>query len=168
MGELRTIETTAKGFETDKHKYVIINTLPIERYIMYLKMQTEIAFDVSFSGVYNAFSAIIGKLNESKPVEAGIIANNAQIGLSQLDTKRLPVLTMCSLFIIREDEDVREFSETVMDEKIDDWTKSGIEIGFFLNFAEKLIHGYEQFSKIASLNTLNTVKKAEQESSKKR
>jgi hypothetical protein len=70
---------------------------------------------------------------------------------------------MCALFINYEGEDVRYFSEPLLQEKINDWREAGIDVNFFLNVAAHSVPHFFTALKESSQDTLKS-KKAEKES----
>jgi hypothetical protein len=156
MGELKTVDIKAKSFTTTKYRYHIVSTLPIDRYIAYCKMQLEVGFDVTFLGIIKALQDVCIMANGGgRNGEIYALAHNTLNGIEKINDRRIPVLTLCALFILREDEDIIKIDEQIMQEKIDDWAEEGIETSFFLKLAVNLIQGYEQIRNAITPNILN-------------
>ena len=157
-----TVRTNSEGKEVG-YKYHLVNSISIARYIMYNKLQPEIAFDVGFAGLWTAINDAYTKLNEGKTADAAVILFNTKQGMAKLDSKKIPIFQMCGLFILREDEDVENYDSNLEDEKIQDWSDSGIDMGFFFTFATKQIARYQEIYNTIFPNDLNPLEKVVKE-----
>ena len=143
-------------FETDKHIYTIIGDAGIgfDRYTMFQKRSLQRAFGRDFQQVYDALQqiklGIAGETTVSKLRAESIVAitalqdSVADFGNEQFDA----ALWMSTLHILREDETISGYSETIAEEKIKDWAAYGYsEVDFFLltgNFIPGYLNAFKQ------------------------
>ncbi len=134
------------GFKGKEKQYTVTSQLSVERYIALLKLEVEAGLSASYLETFEAFKEIYNLVNKPlpEPGRVAIIANNAMMGLENLDKKRIPGLYICALFINSEDEDIRYYDEAVMDKKIKDWQEEGYDVQSFLGFALSCIKGFRE------------------------
>jgi hypothetical protein len=92
-------------------------------------------FNVGFFGKFDPAKFII----ELRAIKEGIASKAVQ---------RVPkVMRLAAVFIVREDEDVRYYNETIAQEKIKDWEEEGLDIQDFFIIALSSIKGWNQVLK---------------------
>lgn len=136
----------ANGFVAEGRVYRICSQLSVERYIAFLKLEVEAGLGVTFKATHDTFRSIFDLANKPQP-EPGriaVLANDAMLGLENLDKKKIPGLLICCLFLVTEDEDLKVYDPDVMDRKIADWEKEGYEVQSFLAFALSSIEGFSK------------------------
>ena len=135
-----------KEFVANGNKYIILDKLTTARWIEYEKLQPLVTYGVTFKQLDTNHRKAFDFLNKQKFADAAVIMHNIMNGvINATDEKRIhPVLLMCSLFMVREDEDVKIFDEKYMEEKILDWHAEGIDMMDFFQFALSSIHGFRE------------------------
>lgn len=137
-------------FKTDNHTYTIIGDggIGFERYTIFQKRSLQRGFGRDFQQVWDTLQGIkiniasereLGKLRSEAIISiTGLQDSVADFGREQFDA----ALWLCTLFILREDETMAAYSETIAEEKIRDWAAFGFsELDFFF-LSGNLIPGY--------------------------
>lgn len=146
--ELKKIDFTKDHFTANGREYLIRNTLTLERFIQYEKLQNHYAFGLSFSQIVGRLEQSINYANAGKGVEAWNVIFNLRDGIaSRLEDRKHPALLLCSLFIITPDEDLTTWVEADQQRKFEDWNKEGIDIYDFFTLASNFT---KDFTKIFS------------------
>lgn len=139
---VKRIEKEA-SFTANGHEYYIDTTLSISRFEEYEKLSVWFAFGMEYDALFKNIKEAYGLLNESRPMDAGIVLHNIMNGiLVKSEKKQLPILLLCALFINRKDEDVKVYDKALMNEKIEDWKKEGLVMEDFFALASSLVGGY--------------------------
>ena len=127
-------------FKTEAHTYQIIGDMGIgfERYTLFQKLSLKRGFGRDFAQIYEALEKIklgiagettVARLRADSIVSITALQDSvADFGNEQFDA----ALWLCTLFVLREGEDVASYSEAVAEEKIKDWAAYGYsELDFF-------------------------------------
>ena len=136
-----------------KKKYFIESELSVTRFQQFEKLQSHVGFGVDFDGVVNKLKDAHEKLNNLKPMDAGIIIHNLMNGIvHKLENRTHPIMELCALFINEKDEDRAEFNIDKIKLKIDDWNQYTVNDFFQLAFSliENFIPIYEEISQSIS------------------
>lgn len=155
MHKLKTIEPRI-GFEfkANGHQYVVEDKLSIMRAVESFKLELEL-FELNTTTIKNQLILAYNDLNGNNPektvkfADASIKIHNLVNKIqSNLNFKELPILKYCALFINRKDEDRREITKELIEEKITDWQEEGYELnGFFLLALTAIPHVKKDFLK---------------------
>lgn len=146
-------------FTANGHEYRVMKSLSIDRYEAYEVLQVEIGFSRSFQQFHEQAKealALCNKVASGKEVFAdlAILLRDMVIGCALLDGKQTPsILKMCSLFIVRENEDLKTIDDQVIQDKVDDWRQEGIDVRFFFQFALHSIPGFIEAFRLYSPGT---------------
>lgn len=137
-------------FKTDAHTYQIIGEhgIGFQRYTAFQKRSLARAFGKDFQQIYNELQAIklgiagdgnVGKMRSDAIIHiTGLQDSIADFGKEQFEA----ALWLCTLFVLREDETVAEYSEQIAEEKIKDWANFGFsELDFFF-LSGSVVPGY--------------------------
>jgi hypothetical protein len=162
--ELKKIDLNAKSFIANGKEYFIEGSLSFERFLMYQMLQVEVGYDVSFEGMFNKVKEAFDLMNKLKLGEAAVVLHNIMSGVSNIDNRRIPVLNMCGLFMNTADEDRGTITNEMIDRKIEDWTKEGLDVLPFFQFAASSIKGFTAAYEEAIPDTLK--KQGEKEEAK--
>lgn len=150
----KRIEDVEEYFMANGHKYYFEFELTIERYRKYEELQYLVAYGVNLEQIVKDDMAIdkaltgadiFGGIHEAKT----ILLNRRISAGRQLADREHEVLLFCSLFIVREDEDLTKWTLAQAKEKIEDWTKEGISIYSFFLLAPKLIKGLNELQRLS-------------------
>lgn len=137
-------------FKTDKHTYTIIGEegIGFERYTAFQKRTIQRAFARDFQSLYNELNdikmSIAGEQNVAKMRSDAILhITGIQDAIADFGNEQFEAsMWLCTLFILREDENVTEYSEKIAEEKIRDWSQQGFsELDFFL-LSGSMVAGY--------------------------
>lgn len=144
-------------FKTDVHTYQIIGDagLGFERYTLFQKLSLKRGFGRDFAQIYEALEKIklgiagettVARLRADSIVSITALQDSvADFGNEQFDA----ALWLCTLFVLREGEDVASYSETVAEEKIKDWAAYGYsELDFFF-LSGNMVPNYGNLFKLA-------------------
>lgn len=143
--EKKRIDFEKGEFEADGRKFFISNTLTIERFIEYERLQNSMGFNMSFKEIFTQIKEAYNLINSNKLVDGGIKLHNLMNGISQrIDGKLNPALEICALFIVEKDEDVTKYDESVIKSKIESWRKEGYSMQDFFTLAVSLVEGFTE------------------------
>lgn len=139
---IKTIATLDR-FNANGKEYIIRQSLTIERFEEFEKLQIQVGYGVDFRGMFGNLRKAYDYLNASQPADAGVLLYNTMNGVkNEIDGRENEVLQLCALFICTENEDLTIFDENLMKAKIDDWKIEGIAMESFFTLAFNLVNGF--------------------------
>jgi hypothetical protein len=142
MNELIRIDFNAGVLKTPEHTYTMVESLPVDKYVEFLMLQNEVAYGYTFKDINMKHKEIYDALNKTDFVQASAILHNLMNAiLTGIDKRNMPILRLCALFLIREDEDATKYNEQINKEKLQDWHASGIDFKDFFHLAAVLVPG---------------------------
>lgn len=134
--ERGTVSFTANG------KVYLIETKPtINRWEKYQELEIEMGYGMSVQEVGKKLAEAIEMLNKLQLVNASVALHSLATGVNKTKQRSHPAMRMCALFMNTADEDRTEISDELIMAKIADWKAEGIEAGFFLTYAQLIMHG---------------------------
>ena len=137
-----------KNIDFDKGYFIANNKrysfgekgMPVARYKVYERLSTESAFNVSFEDMFNNLKQIFtlstsgDETLKTTLYKIGNLSYNQMIAVKEnIDERQPKILMLCTLFVNTKDEPV-EWSESLANEKIEDWKEYDIQ-DFFLLFS---------------------------------
>jgi hypothetical protein len=141
--ELKKLPFDKGEFTANGIKYTVKNTLTLARFVEFEKLQNHYGFGLSFSDMYKRLGEIETLFNGGKSVEAFANFYNLKEGIAyRLEDRTHPVLLLCSLFLVTEDEDLTQWNEGEQKIKIDNWNKEGYDTNDFFQLASNLVAGF--------------------------
>lgn len=168
MKELKKIDFSKGYFEADGAKWYITDGISVARYQVFEELSLQFAFNATFAEIFKQLRILWDNQNAMKFAENAVILHNLMMGIVEMEQKKHPVaLRICALFINEENENIVEYSEVKMDEKIERWGKEVDVTPFFL-LACNLVSGYLPAYEIVSKDILRNQagRKASPESEK--
>ncbi|HCC71262.1 MAG TPA: hypothetical protein DEQ09_08950 [Bacteroidales bacterium] len=143
-------------FSGNGHTFTIVDTMCIARWTQLENFQDLLGWGRSFDDLFRQLHKAYELMDEGKQNEPRIIIHNILTGMKQkLEQRYHPALMLCTLFIIREDEDQTIYNEEFMKEKIKDWTIEGYDINDFFQLAWTLVPGFIKHYQDDMADTLN-------------
>ena len=143
-------------FTANGNKYIIRTSLTLERYEEFENLETFVTYGVTFRNLFMNMRKTYDDLNANKIADASVTLHNVMHGIAaKLSERENEVLLLCSLFICREDEDVRKYDKDLTREKIEDWKNEGIEMDSFFSLAFNLVNGFTPIYNEISQSTLD-------------
>lgn len=143
--EIKHIDLSKDSFTANGTEYLIRNTLTVERYKQFERMQNHYAFGLQFKQIYDRLEQSIDLANKGKGIEAWNVIFNLKEGIVyRIEDRQHPALLICSLFMVTRDEDITTWDEALAKRKIEDWTKEGIDINDFFQCASNFVNGFIQ------------------------
>ena len=141
--EPKRLPLQPKSFMANGNEYTIVDTMSIERWKYLEDFQELLAWGVGFDELFKQLKKIYTLLDENKQNEPRIIIHNLLHGVkNKLENRYHPALMLCTLFIVRKDEDQTVYDEMFMNEKVNDWKLEGYEINDFFQLAWTLVPGF--------------------------
>lgn len=141
--ELKQLELEATEFTANGKRYLIKQTLSVERFRWYEKYQINFGYGRSFDNIHKSLEKSVDLANKGKGLEAwNIIFNLKDCIDKDLDKRAHQAFYLCALFICTEDEDLTKWEETLAERKIEDWNAEGIDAFSFFRIATNLVQGY--------------------------
>jgi hypothetical protein len=159
MKELKVIDIKEKKFTANGTDYFIESGLSFERFRMYQKLQIECGYEVGFEGMFNRIKQIYDLCNAMKFADIAVLTSNILQGVVKVEERKIPVLSMCALFINTKDEDRKTINDDVVDKKIADWEAEGLDITPFFQLA---LSSMANFSKAWEEVTRNILEKSQE------
>lgn len=153
--ELKRIDFTTNKLVTDKHTYTLAESLSVDKYQEFLLIQQEVAYGISFEENFTVDKQIYAALNEKDFVKASALLYNKQAGIVRgIEKRNDPILKLCALFLIREDEDQTRYNKELNAEKVQEWIDGGVDYKDFFQLAAVLIPSFvSAFEEILALTS---------------
>ena len=145
--ELKQLDLKKDNFMANNHKYIILTGIPLSRYTMHQQITPKLTFGVDFTTLFNNLKKAFELNNTGKKIgDVGVILHNILNGLQEIqnEDRHDAALEICTLFIVREDENIGEYSKELAKQKIDDWGKEGYDVNGFFHLALVSIQGFRQ------------------------
>lgn len=148
VNEPRSITLKDRYFDANGKKYYIANGISIDRWKQYEKLQPRLTYGLTFKQIDANISKAMMLLNKPapEPGNAYVVLHNIRKGMENADDEKNvhPALEMCTLVMNYEGEDVGVYNEGIALEKINDWTKEGLNILSFFAWAMNSIDGFRE------------------------
>lgn len=150
--EVKHIDLSKDSFTANGTEYFIRDTLTVERYTQFEKLQNHYAFGLQFKQIAERLERSIDLANKGKGIEAWNVIFNLKEGIAyRLEDREHPALLICSLFMVTDGEDLTKWDEQLAKRKIEDWKREGISINDFFQCASNFVSGfikiYEEISR---------------------
>lgn len=139
----KRIDFSSPTLEANGNTYKIVKELSINRFRELEKLEIEAFYGFDAQGMFDKLKNTWNDLNKSKVADATVKIYQLMEGMADKVDKREPVmLRICSLFLIKDGENVNEWNEELANEKIEDWSKEGYAIDDFFSLAASLVPGF--------------------------
>jgi len=150
-----------QSFQANGKKYIMRTSLTLSRFEVFQDLQISAAFSVDFENIFKNLRQSYDLLDEGKPASAAVKLYNLMSGVKdKMDGKIDPILSLCSLFICTEEEDVTKYDAELCQAKITDWKIEGIAAESFFSLAFILVDGYltayNEISNVISVRKMAT------------
>ncbi len=147
--EVKRLDLSKSTFVANGNTYRFSKTMCIDRFIEFERLQAHVGFGKDFKNIYDVLKETYELLNKGKMADAAVKIHNLLNGIAMnLEKRDHPILEMCALFLNRDDENVKEYNEDIMKQKMEDWRIEGYSIEDFFqlafNFVEGFIPAYEE------------------------
>lgn len=153
MKKVPTLPEEGREFTANGNKYIIMDKISVGRWKEYEKLVPRLTFGIGFAEMFANLKKLYAALNKQQFADSSVICHNMMSAIKDVDNEKRvhPALMMAALFINREDENPAVYDEKIILEKIEDWTKEGLDIsGFFmlsLNSMKGFGDAYREFIK---------------------
>lgn len=131
-----------KEFEANGTRYRVVENVGLWRFLLLEQFGIEFTFTGGIPQIFKQAQATREAMQKVLWVDAALANEQILNGLARIDEKQSYALQVCSLFINRDGEDLRKWSQELADDKISDWNEAGIDAGFFLIFAARSVPGF--------------------------
>jgi hypothetical protein len=153
--KLLTIDPATRDFTANGRKYIVENAISFQRWNEYQKLQVELGYSITFKELFEKLGEAYELLNSQKFADSAVCIRGIMKGISDIDAKETPsALKLCALFINEENEDRRYINEDMINRKVDDWEKEGIDMNSFFQLALHILPGFLSTLKSISPDTL--------------
>jgi hypothetical protein len=145
--QLTRIDFKTRTFKANGHDYYISDVIPVGRDVRYTNLVPKLSFGHDFSGIMGFVKKIYGYATSGNdPLNAlfkvATDCYNMMESIRRLKEDEWPVYyEMAAIFCNRVDEDVKQLTDQMVLEKIDDWNKEGIPREDFFALAISSING---------------------------
>lgn len=144
------IPYNSKKFEANGHTYYVEDSLSIERYKAFQKMEIELGMTYNFSVLVDKLKTAFELQNKQKFAEVSVLIYQLMEGAVLINEKTPTAMYVTTLFVNRSDENRTTWSKSLAEEKFKDW--ENINANFFLVLAlHKLQNFKSAISKISEL-----------------
>jgi len=143
----------SKSFMANGHKYKILgweDGISMDRWQVYQQLSIQGGFDLTFQKLYDELIKLrdmfdAGFIGQFRPSKFNAQLNALIDGVKSKATERVPkMMRLAAVFIVRENEDVRYYSESIASDKINDWQEEGYDVQDFFTIALNSIQGWGQ------------------------
>lgn len=141
-GPLKQIDLNKKNFKANGKEYLIESSLSFERFLMYQKLQIEVAYEPGFYGVQKALEKGFEFCNKGNIADVAVILHNTIAGIKTVDQRTVPMLNMACLFVNEKNEDRRIINDDMISVKIADWNAEGLDMMPFFQLATSSIKNF--------------------------
>lgn len=141
-GLLKRIDLESGKFTANGTNYTVEAGLSIERYCEFQILEKELAFGMTFKGIFDKLMEIKNLLDKVKFVAAITILVDLIRGVSQVGEREPVVLKMAALFINYEGENRAVWNTDLMNKKIADWKAEGLDMQDFFTVAFGSVNGF--------------------------
>lgn len=131
-------------FIANGKEYFIEPHLSAERYREMQLLEIDLGFGMSFKRIHEQLGDLYGMLNDMNFADAAILVYNMRQGVGDIESRQMPILRYCAMFINTSDEDRRKVDEKVIADKIADWEEEGIEYKSFFHLAINMVNGLKE------------------------
>lgn len=145
--QLKRLDYKQREFIANGNEYIILDSIPLARYIKYQKLIPKLTYGVSFVEIFNNLRKAYELLNTGKrQADVAVILHNMMNGIKDIEneSRHEAALQICALVIVRKGENIAEVNEQLFDEKINDWAEEGYEINGFFHLALLSIEGFRE------------------------
>ena len=157
--ETKRLDFSKDQFQANGKTYYIRDTMSIERFMQWEKLQNHYAFGLTFQQISDKLNDSINYANKGKGVEAWNVIFNLKEGIIyRLEDRIHPAMLLCSLFMVTEDEDITTWNEQLAKAKIEDWKQEGIAINDFFSFASNFTQGFIEIYNEISQSISNEIR----------
>lgn len=144
--ELKRIDFSQKTFTANGNEYYIANTLCFDRFQKMTEIEFDLRYGVNHAKMLEDMSVLYEDLNAQRFADCAVRIYNWMQAIADLQDRKQPILEYCALFLNKKGEDVKTWSQEMVDDKINDWTTEGIDaVSFFplaLNIGNGLKNAY--------------------------
>lgn len=155
MTSLKRIDFTQQKFIANGKEYTITDALSIERFAEYQALSVELGYGLTIPEIHKKVLEVEQHMNGTQFVKASVVLNDLANGIKSVNDRLPTALKLCTLFVVRTDEDLSKIDKLLMDEKIEDWKKEGIDIRDFFTLATNMIGGfielYQSLTQVTSI-----------------
>lgn len=132
----------AREFVANGTRYRVTGNVGLFRFLLLEQFGVEFTFTGGIPQIFEQVVATREAMQKVNWVDAALANEKILTGIARIDEKQNYALQVCSLFINREGEDLRKWSQELADDKIADWNEAGLDAGFFLIFAARSVPGF--------------------------
>jgi hypothetical protein len=164
--KLRIIDfSKEKQFECGGRTFIKDDSLSFNRFRELQRISIEFGFSTSFIDLFKEVKKAYDLVQTNKNwADLAVTLYNIIAGVSKLDEKDDPALRLCALFINEANEDVTEFNEAKIKDKINCWSKE-LDVSPFFHLAVNLVDGWMPAYKVTSQSILNKENEPKRETS---
>lgn len=131
-----------REFVANGTRYRVTGNVGLFRFLLLEQFGVEFTFTGGIPQIFKQAVATREAMQKVQWVDAALANEQILNGIARIDEKQNYALQVCSLFINREGEDLRKWSQELADDKISDWNDAGLDAGFFLIFAARSVPGF--------------------------
>ena len=151
-----------KSFNASGSVYNVTSSLPIRRYEIFEQQQIKVAYKMSIPKMFDQLRKIYDLNEQGKTNEIAVIVHNLLTAVKDIGNEHNPLLVICTLYIVKEGEDLSDWSQELCDAKIEDWKNAGISMESFFSLALVTISTSMNVYEGVSRTTLEEKKKIAQ------
>lgn len=166
--KLKELDLSQKKFLANGKTYHIRKSMSFKRFREYEKLQIEVGYGSNFIQIYENVKQAYELVNKSAFADTAVKLYNILSGIKNIESRQMPALKICALFINAEDEDENTINDEMIDEKIADWEAEGYDIFPFFQLAVNSIPDFSIAYKVVSQLHSQMEVKGKPQSAKKR
>lgn len=141
---LKELDLGKPIFEANGKEYFIEPHVSAERYKEMQLLEVHLGFGLDYKTMNENLREIYEDLNEQQFADAAVGIYNLMEGVGDVESREMPVMKYCTMFINTDKEDRRVVDEKVMNAKLEDWKKEGIAYHSFFLTAINMVNGLKE------------------------
>ena len=151
---MRTIDLVKeKEFTCEGRTFYRHDSLSFNRYRVLQRLSLMFGYSRTFVDFYQDIKKCYDLMQTAKNyADVAVTLNNMLHGVATLEDKDDPALQLCALFLNEKDEDVTEYDEAKMRDKIACWGRE-LDVTPFFYFAASMVEGWMPAYRLTTRNT---------------
>lgn len=142
--QVKKLDPNSGSFMANGKKYIVSNSISVERFKEYEKLEPKLTFGVGFEDIFRNVRKAYDLVNQQKFADSAVILHNIMSGIKDIEnpSRIHPALAMCALVINVEGEESARYTKEMVENKVADWIAEGYDMLDFFLLALRSIKGF--------------------------
>ena len=148
---VKSLDITAPSFMANGTEYFIDDRMTIERFTEYQALSIELGYGRTPAEIYRNLDVMKDHMNKTDFINASVVLMDVMNGVKKVNDRIPTALQLCALFINSATEDITVCDPRVMEKKIEDWKREGLDMTDFFRLATSTMRGFiELYNNLAA------------------